>query len=592
VNDTMVLKTSVENRILNDVIRHNQSKGKIDWRVLLVDKFSMKMVSACTKMHQLTAEGVTIVETLEKARQPMPNMDAIYLISPTEESINKLIGDFKTSNSALYKAAHVYFTAVIPDHLFKLLSKSEVAKKMKSLVEVNISFTPFESQIFSLSPQESYSLFHASQSTPGRSSYLLGMAEQLATLCNTLGEFPSIRYRGESDGARQLAQILQERLDKYKADEPTMGEGAEKAKSQLLIIDRGFDITSPLLHELTFQAMAYDLLEIDNNVYKFEVSKGVTKEVILDENDDLWEELRHQHIAVVSQNVTKRMKKFSEDKKIQSGSDKNAIRDLAQLIKKVPQHQAEFAKLSTHVHMAEECMKNYQGYIDKLCKVEQDLAMGEDADGEKIKDQMRNIVPVLLDQNVTTSDKIRIILLYIQSKNGISAENLTKLMQHAQIPDEQAAAIKNMSKLGVNVVADGSKSSIWTSKRRPRITEGTYQMSRWTPIIKDIIEDAIEGKLDVNQFPFLSDQRQGANKNSAPASNRYGRWHKDKADQGSRKIPRIIIFVVGGISWSEARVAYEVTKERNNWEVIIGGDSEVLTPEVFLKNVAKMPEHE
>ena len=53
-------------------------------------------------------------------------------------------------------------------------------------------------------------------------------------------------------------------------------------------------------------------------------------------------------------------------------------------------------------------------------------------------------------------------------------------------------------------------------------------------------------------------------------SNRYGRWHKDKADQGSRKIPRIIIFVVGGISWSEARVAYEVTKERHNWEVIIG----------------------
>ncbi len=49
---------------MTDVIQatvkaHNKTPGKLEWRVLIVDQQSMRMVSACTKMHELSAEGIT-----------------------------------------------------------------------------------------------------------------------------------------------------------------------------------------------------------------------------------------------------------------------------------------------------------------------------------------------------------------------------------------------------------------------------------------------------------------------------------------------------------------------------------------------------
>lgn len=51
---------------------------------------------------------------------------------------------------------------------------------------------------------------------------------------------------------------------------------------------------------------------------------------------------------------------------------------------------------------------------------------------------------------------MRIIALYVMSKNGISEENLNKLVTHAEILPQEKQTVANLAHLGINVVVDVS----------------------------------------------------------------------------------------------------------------------------------------
>ena len=87
----------------------NKVKPENEWKVLILDHHSTRILNASISMHEITECGVTVVEDLMRSRQPLRRFEAIYFIAPVQESIDKIIEDF--DGSPLYAAAHIFTTS-------------------------------------------------------------------------------------------------------------------------------------------------------------------------------------------------------------------------------------------------------------------------------------------------------------------------------------------------------------------------------------------------------------------------------------------------------------------------------------------------
>ncbi|XP_050952736.1 syntaxin-binding protein 3 [Labeo rohita] len=576
------LKKIVWQRI-KDTIIADCRKSEV-WKILILDHFTTRLLSSCCKMSDLMSEGITIVEDLYKNREPVPEMKAIYFMAPTAKCVDALINDFKLKPK--YRAAYVFFTDYCPDDIFDKMKKN-CGKHIKVCKEINISFLPLEAQVFTCDNPEAFKKIYTPNSRD-KDQTLEMIADQIVTLCATLEEYPGVRYKKDSDlnYGKKLAELVDNKLARhYDLDDNSKKKG--KTQAQLLIVDRAMDPVSPILHELTYQAMAYDLIPIKDNTYEYKLKDGSKKEALLNEEDQLWVKLRHMHIAEVTGQIPKLVKEISASRGEKKQTDeKISVGALSQLMKKMPGFRKQMAQKTVHLCLAEDLMSHYQTNVEKLCKAEQDLAIGADAEGQKVKDPMRTLLPVLLHPHDTT-DKIRAVLLYIFSLNGTTAENLNKLIQHVKIEDEKGY-IQNWEHLGVPILNKPSMLSFRKPARRDRSDQETYKVSRWTPVIKDVMEDAVENKLDVKDWPYQSECPSAWNGSRAVSARQK---HKGSSPDDLRSGSRLIIFVLGGVSYSEMRCAYEVTHANKSCEVIIGS-THILTPRGLLEdiyNLGKQP---
>ncbi|KAG4090299.1 Sec1-like protein [Neocallimastix lanati (nom. inval.)] len=622
----MSLKEVLKKRLLYDMIK---SVVPNQWKLVVVDAKSLQILNSVCEIYDILDENVTLVESIERKRQPYTNLEAIYFISPTAESIDRLIADFQ--QRPLYAAANVFFTAALTDKLFQKLKRNNVSKHIKNLKELFVDFMAFESRVFNFDIPQSFNTFYNPSKTGEITYEVENVAKKLVSLLATLGEDPIIRYYDPNGDRRTIAARvafqLENELENLRKMDPSFPPKTNYERTTLIVVDRTIDTSGPLVHEFTYQAMVNDLIGLENGSKYIQNGASGEKAVILDEKDDLWNKYRHTHIAEVSEEVSKQFNQFINENKAASSVAKGrqggaSLKELKDTIQALPQYHEMKDKFAVHIDLCQRCNNIFsKTNLSDIAKIEQDLITGLTSEGNVPKNIIMNMVPLLDNPDVDNYNKLRLLTLYIICYGGVPQEDLRKLIEHAHVSNSELDIISNFKYLGVNLKSSQLKDlnpkrgydSMWEKEKIKRKLnkndeEESYELSRYVSTLKYVMEDNIHNILNTTIFPATKEP--GTHKKPEVETNLKGTslrstkpsWAKKSADRDKQKDigspalsekedlrkrgPRTIIFVVGGLDYSEMRSVYELCNEYSR-DIIIGS-THIITPISYMKSIQQL----
>ncbi|XP_022897159.1 SNARE-interacting protein KEULE-like [Olea europaea var. sylvestris] len=618
-------------RLLYEMLQSSKAgDSRSLWKVLIMDKVTVKVMSHSCKMADITDQGISLVEDLFRRRQPLPSMDAIYFIQPSKENVIMFLSDM-SGREPLYKKAYVYFSSSVPkDLVARIKNDTSVLPRIGALREMNLEYFSIDSQAFITDHERALEeLFGKEAGSSHRFDACLNvMATRIATVFASLKEFPFVRYRAAKvlDDAStmttsrelvptKLAAAIWNNITTYKSAIPNF---PQTETCELLIVDRSIDQIAPIIHEWTYDAMCHDMLDLEGNKYVHEIpsksgGEPEKKEVLLEDNDPVWLELRHAHIAEASEKLSEKMTNFVSKNKAaqlqQRDGSELSTRDLQKMVQALPQYNEQMEKLSLHVEIAGKLNAIIRDVgLRELGQLEQDLVFG-DAGTKEVINYLR------MKQNGMCENKLRLLMIYASVyPEKFEGDKATKLMQLAKLSSEDMKAVKNMKLLeGSNsrktshgtfsLKFDSAKRKNAARKDRTGEEEETWALSRFYPMIEELIEKLNKGELPKEDYQSMNNPSpssgppQGGSvrsgRTSVPSqggsvrSRRTATWARSRAsddgyssDSVLRNVSndfkkmgkRIFIFIIGGATRSELRVCHKLTAKLRR-EIVLGSTS-------------------
>lgn len=534
-------------------------------KVLLLDKETTGIVSMVYSQSEILQKEVYLFERIDATnRETMKHLKAITFLRPTKENIDCLIKELKAPKYGVY---YIYFSNTVSQASIKGMAEADDHETVKELQE-------YYADYFAVSPHV-VSLNIPSCGRAGGSVWDVSSFDRttdgVCALLLSLRKSPLIRFHGFSDMARRLAGNIRLAIDK---NATLFDFRRQDVPPLLLILDRRDDPVTPLLNQWTYQAMVHELLGIHNNRIDLSKVPGISKDlqevVLSSEHDEFYQKNKYLNFGEIAQNSKELMEKFQ--KTVKTSQKLDSIADMKAFIENYPQFRKMSGTVTKHVTVISELSRLVkESCLLEVSELEQDLT--SQSDHTLALQRIRQLIE---NPKVRDMDLMRVVLLYAlryekHTSNDVSG--LLSMLARRGVSDYYRRVVPAILQYsGKNARSSDlfgeSNTPMSLSRRLFKGLKGVENIyTQHVPLIQEILDNLIKGKLKETQFPYLGPSQ-------------------------LRERPQdVIVCMVGGITYEETLAVHNINKTVPGIRIVLAGTT-IHSCKSFLDEVVQATGHD